>query len=182
MSDLTNLLNDARTGEAPAIDRLCSTLYQELHQMARARIRRERDTPLGATSLVHETYLRLLKVGRVNTNDRAHFFAYAARVMRSIIVDLVRHRQAERHGGDAKQITLDSHLIGSLHAPEEQIIRVSEALDDLAKVDERLVRIVEMRYFAGLTEQEIAEALGVTDRTVRRAWEKAKLLLAAALQ
>lgn len=182
MSEITILLNAAQSGDHSAHARLYTLLYRELHQMARTRLRQEQNAALGATSLVHETYLRLLNSGQIIINDRPHFFAYAARVMRSIIVDLVRQRQAERRGGDATHVVLDSALLESVGAPENQILQVSEALDALAKVDERLVQIVEMRYFAGFSEQEIAAALGITDRTVRRGWEKAKLLLAAVLQ
>src|SRR5689334_14974926 len=116
MSDLTTLLDAVRTGDPAAVDRLCALLYRELHQMARARLKRERDAVLGATSLVHETYLRLLKRGQVNSSNRAQFCAYAARVMRSIIVDIVRQRQAEKHGGDIHRVTLDSHLMASIQA------------------------------------------------------------------
>ena len=102
--------------------------------------------------------------------------------MRSIVVDFARQRQAERHGGDATHVALSTDLAESVHASEDQIIMVDEALKDLARIDERLVRVVEMRFFAGLSEQEIASVLGVTERTIRRDWEKARLLLQAALK
>ena len=181
MNNLTELLEAAIDGNESDVNRLYAFLYEELHQLARNRLRRESNSPLGATSLVHETYLRLLKGHKLQATDRPRFFAYAATVMRSIIVDLVRKRRAERNGGNYNILPLDSQLLNSIAIPEDQIIEVSEALETLASIDERLVRIVEMRYFAGFTEQEIAEALGVTDRTVRRGWEKAKLLLAELL-
>jgi RNA polymerase sigma factor (TIGR02999 family) len=101
--------------------------------------------------------------------------------MRSVIVDLVRERRAERRGGDVRHVTLNTQA-DSPDGAEEEILRVHEALDDLARYDERLVRVVEMRYYVGMTEAEIADALGITDRTVRRDWEKARLLLAEALK
>jgi RNA polymerase sigma factor (TIGR02999 family) len=183
MGDLTTLLDAARLGDDAALDQLCSVMYRELRQLAHARLKRsEHITLLDTTSLVHEAYLRLTKVGRLNVTDRSHFLAYAARVMRSIIVDFVRQRRADRRGGEQQRVTLDTDIAESAHAETDQVIRVNDALLDLEQVDGRLVRVVEMRYFAGMSEQEIAECLGVTDRTVRRDWEKARSLLSAALQ
>lgn len=183
MSDVTTLLEAARAGDGPALDQLCSVMYRELHGLAHARLRRSAQiTLLDTTSLVHESYLRLLKVGRLNVTDRSHFLAYAARVMRSIIMDFVRQRRAERRGGDQLHVTLSTDIADAVHVAADQVIRIDDALEDLGKVDARLVKVVEMRYFAGMSEQEIAECLGVTDRTVRRDWEKARLLLSAALQ
>jgi RNA polymerase sigma factor (TIGR02999 family) len=183
MGDLTVLLKAVGSGDGEALNRLFSLMYDDLHRVARARLRQnERGTLLDTTMLVHESYLRFLKVGRVEVTDRAHFLAYAARVMRSIIVDLVRQRHAERHGGGAAQITLNTAVGESVAQSETEIIRVGEAVDELRKLDGRLATVVEMRYFAGFTEAEIAEALGVTERTVRRDWEKARLILRAGLQ
>jgi RNA polymerase sigma factor (TIGR02999 family) len=183
MGDLTTLLDSARLGDATALDQLCTAMYRELRELAHARLKRSQHiTLLDTTSLVHEAYLRLTKVGRLNVTDRSHFLAYAARVMRSIIVDFVRQRQADRRGGEQLHVTLNTDIAESAHAEIDQVIRVNDALLDLEQVDGRLVRVVEMRYFAGLSEQEIAESLGVTDRTVRRDWEKARSLLSAALQ
>nr|WP_246312454.1 ECF-type sigma factor [Aquabacterium terrae] len=162
--------------------------YAELRRLAHARLRDGgRNTVLDTTALVHETYLRLSKSLQVPVPDRPHFFAYASRVMRSVIIDLVRQRSAERRGGDAVHITLTGDLHEHLHhrdtaARREEILRVHEALAKLGKVDERMAQVVEMRYFGGLTEAEIGEALGVTDRTVRRDWEQARLFLAEALK
>ena len=162
---------------------LFSVLYQELRQLARARLRsNEPLTLLDTTSLVHETFLRVLKAGRLGVSERSHFLAYAAHVMRSVIVDSVRERHAQRRGGDQVHVTLDTGVAESVHSPEEEVLRVSDALDELAKVDERMVKIVEMRYFGGFTEEDIAQALGVTERTIRRDWQKARLLLSLALQ
>jgi RNA polymerase sigma factor (TIGR02999 family) len=170
--------------EGPPVDELFSDTYAELRRLARSRLRDGgRNTVLDTTALVHETYLRLSKAARSPFPDRARFFVYAGRVMRSVIVDMVRQRRAERRGGDAPHITLtgDVHDLAA-HAGEDQILRVNEALQALAQVDERMARVVEMRYFGGLTDVEIGQALGVTDRTVRRDWEQARLFLAEALK
>lgn len=183
MSELTSLLHAAQQGESAAIDRLCALLYEDLHQIAHARLQRhERMLLLNTTALVHESYLRLLHAGDLNVTDRAHFLAYAARVMRTIIVDFVRQRLAQRRGGGALQVTLPTDFAASGPTREETVLQINEALEALVKVDERLVRVVEMRYFVGMSEQEIAVALGVTERTIRRDWQKARLLLLAALR
>jgi len=166
-----------------AVDALFSATYRELRALARARLRSGgRNTVLDTTALVHETFLKLAANSQVQFPDRPRFLVYAGRVMRSIIVDFARQRLTDRRGGDAAHITFTSQLADGAAAGELEILRVHEALDELAKVDERMARVVEMRYFGGLTEIEIAEALGVTDRTVRRDWEQARLLLAEALK
>jgi RNA polymerase sigma factor (TIGR02999 family) len=182
VTELKALLDAARCGDKAALDELFSLLYRELHQLAHARLARDRHTQqLDTTSLVHESYLRCLKAGALDVVDRAHFLAYAAKVMRSIVVDVARRRQAECRGGDATHLALDTDLADSVHVSADELVHIDDALHDLARIDERLVRVVEMRFFAGLTEQEVAEVLGVTERTVRRDWEKARLLLRAAL-
>jgi RNA polymerase sigma factor (TIGR02999 family) len=161
---------------------LFSLLYRELRQLAHSRLRRnEPITLLDTTSLVHETFLRVAKAGRLEISDRSQFLAYSARVMRSIVVDFVRQRCAERRGGEQERVALESESAESIRSPEDEILRVNEALDELAKVDQRLVQVVEMRYFAGLTDDEIAAVLGVNVRTVRRDWQKARLLLSLTL-
>lgn len=183
MSELAGLLHAARQGENTAIAQLCGLLYQDLHQIAHARLRRhEPMLLLNTTALVHESYLRLLHAGDLNVTDRSHFLAYAARVMRSIIVDFVRQRLAHRRGGDAAHVSLQTDIAAAVPTGEETVLQVNEALEILAQVDARLVRVVEMRYFAGMSESDIAAALGVTERTVRRDWQKARLLLFTALQ
>jgi len=169
-------------GGSKATQELFSLLYNDLRRLAHARLQRNEPlTLLDTTSLVHETFLRVLKSGRVEVSERPRFMAYAAQVMRSVIVDSVRRRHAERRGGDGMRVPLDS-AAESVPAAEEEVLRVSEALDELAEVDQRLVKIVEMRYFGGFTDEDIAEALGVNERTVRRDWQKARLLLSFALQ
>jgi RNA polymerase sigma factor (TIGR02999 family) len=176
------------------IDGLYASLYGDLRRLAHQRLLRNGTiTLLNTTALVHESYLKFLAAGRLNITDRAEFLGYAARVMRSVIVDCVRRRHVERRGGDETQVSLDSGMDESVvdlsgrtrfsgRSPEDEIIGIDQALDELAKVDGQLVKVVEMRYFAGLDNEEIAASLGVTDRTVRRHWEKARLLLSVALQ
>ena len=172
-------ITEAGTGEVPE---LFSSFYEDLHRLAHARLRRnEPITLLNTTALVHETFLRVLKSDHLQVSEQPRFLAYAAPVMRSIIVDYVRQRHSERRGGDGIRVSLEDADKPVLSA-EEEVLRVSEALDELAKLDERLANLVEMRYFGGFTELEIALALGVNERTVRRDWQKAKLLLSIALQ
>ena len=137
---------------------------------------------LDTTALVHESFLRLQGAGKVNLADRNHFMAYAATAMRSVIVDYVRQRAAEKRGGDVDHVTLDTGVAESIGATDQEIVDVHEALEALGKVDQRLVQVVEMRYFAGLSDDEIGAALGVTGRTVRRDWDRARLLLSEMLE
>ena len=158
---------------------LLPLLYDELRQLARARLSSGgRNVILDTTALVHESFLRLQKAGHLALKDRDHFLAYAASTMRSIVVDSIRRRRAERHGGDAVHVTLGTAAASELGASEEEILEVHDALGLLTKVNARLAQVVEMRYFLGLTDAEIGAALGTTDRTVRRDWERARLLLA----
>lgn len=170
---------------AAGVDAHFANTYDELRRLARSRLRGGgRDDLLDTTALVHEAYLKLSRASGLNFPDRPRFLVYAGRVMRSIIVDMVRQRQSQRHGGEYRRLTLTGDLIdeAGLPAQEDYILRVHEALDEMAKVDERMARVVEMRYFAGMTDVEIAAALGLTDRTVRRDWEQAKLFLLEALK
>ncbi len=183
MGDVTVLLKRARANDRSAIDALFELLYDDLRRLARSRLAASgHQTLLNTGALVHEAYLRLQKAGRIDLNDREHFLAYAANTLRSVVVDSVRKRNAERRGGGLAHITLDTDVADELGASDDEILGVHEALQELGKVDMRLVRVVEMRYFAGLTEEEIATALDVTARTVRRDWEKARVLLAAMLK
>ena len=181
-SQLTLLLASARAGDKNAADAAYSLLYDELRRLARAKLRKHQSmTLLDTTSLVHESYLRLVGAQALPVEDRHHFFAYAARVMRSVIVDFARARAAERRGGEAEHVVLDTFVSGEVAAPENDVLRVHDALQTLERADERLARIVELRYFGGLSETEVAELLGLSERTVRRDWEKARMLLKAAL-
>jgi len=183
MGDITKLLRDAKQGEPRALAALFEALYPELRRIARKRLARDdRGTLLDTTSLVNECYLKFAAAARLQPADRVHFLAYSASAMRSIVVDFARARHAERRGGGMHRVTLDSALIDGLPAGEDQVLAVHEALGDLAALDARLAQVVEMRYFGGLADAEIAEALEVGVRTVRRDWEKARLLLAASMR
>ena len=168
---------------AVANEQLYEALYDELRRLARARLASGgRNVLLDTTALVHESFLRLQGAGKVALADRGHFMAYAATAMRSVIVDYVRRKGAEKRGGDVDHVTLDTAAAESLGATDDEIVDVHEALAELEKVDARLVKVVEMRYFVGLNDEEIGAALGVTDRTVRRDWERARLMLAEMLR
>jgi RNA polymerase sigma factor (TIGR02999 family) len=183
MSDVTSLLFAARNDDSQAMNRLFEVLYDDLRLLAHAKLRRSAPmTVLDTTALVHESYLRFLRTGDLKVEDRPHFLAYAARVMRSIVVDLIRSRLADRHGGDVLQVTLNTDISDSASVREDEVIMVNDALEELATIDPRLVKVVEMRYFAGMSEDEIAESLGVSVRTVERDWEKARLFLYRALK
>ena len=185
MGQVTTLLTAVAQGQHNALGELYALLYPELHRLAHSRVRRSGDlTLLDTTSLVHESYLRFEKSGAVAMANRSQFMAYAARVMRSVVVDVVRARQSERRGGDAVHVELDDEQL-AMAAPDtfdNEVLRVHESLQELAAIDERLVQVVEMRYFAGMTEQEIASVLGLAVRTVARDWEKARLFLHACLR
>jgi RNA polymerase sigma factor (TIGR02999 family) len=184
MGQVTTLLSAIGQGERNALGELYALLYPELHRLAHSRIRRSGDmTLLDTTSLVHESYLRLEKSGDLAIGDRAQFMAYAAQVMRSVVIDVIRRRQSERRGGDAVHVELDeAHAVSAAEPRESEVLRVHESLEELAAIDARLVRVVEMRYFAGMTELEIAGVLGLGVRTVARDWEKARLFLHACLR
>ena len=181
-AQLTDLIHLAQQGDEAALRAVFEATYQDLRTLARARLRGHvRALHLDTTSLVHESFLRLADAERLRIEDRLHFMRYASHVMRSVIVDLVRENMADRRGGDAPHVTLTTHIGDLAPSGEQQILNVHEALDGLARYDEQLLQIVEMRYFAGMTENEIAGILGITDRTVRRHWQKARALLAEAL-
>jgi RNA polymerase sigma factor (TIGR02999 family) len=183
MGNLTELLEKATHSDETGKNALFADMYQDLRRLASARLKRSgKITHLDTTSLVHESYLRFLKVGELAEQDRALFLGYAAKVMRSVVIDFVRESQASRRGGEAIHITLNADEEGSVIAGETEVIRVNEALDELSKTDERLVQIVEMKYFAGYTEKEIAKCLGTSERTLRRDWQRARLLLRDALK
>ena len=169
--------------EATPLNAVFAEAYQELRKLARLRLRGGgRNTVLDTTSLVHESYLRLAAAGRIRLEDRIHFLRYAGCAMRSVVVDFVRQRQSSRRGGAEERITLTTSAGIGVNAGERQLLRVHEAITELAKYDARMAQVIEMRYFGGLTETEIAEALEITERTVRRDWEKARLWLSEALK
>jgi RNA polymerase sigma factor (TIGR02999 family) len=182
VGEITTLLQAARAGEKSAVDQAFTLLYDELRALAHRRLRRGLGAaPLETTTLVHECYLRLVKVGRLQISDRAHFLAYSGSVMRSVVVDLARAELALRRGADLQQVTLGTNLVDGPVAGAAEVVSVGEALDELRRLDPRLVQVVEFKYFCGFSFEEIAEALGVNERTVRRDWQKARALLMSIL-
>jgi RNA polymerase sigma factor (TIGR02999 family) len=183
MNQLTELLGRLRSGDPEARDALYAAAYGDLHRLARARLRDGgRNTLLDTTCLVHESYLRFVSSGELRAEDRRAFFAYASQVMRSVIVNSVRERIAQKRGRDRRALTLSTRIDPNVDDNEQTVLKVHEALDALEKAEPRLAQVAQMRYFGGYTEQEIAETLGITERTVQRDWEKARLILAAALR
>lgn len=183
MNNITQLLQRVHSGEARARDDLFALAYPELRRLARARLRDGgASTVLDATSLVHESYLRFVDAGELRAQDRRAFFAYASQVMRSVILNGVRERQAERRGGNVQQLTLVTELVSDISGDEETILKVHDALLVLEQVNPRLAEVAQMRYFGGYSNQEIAETLEVSEKTVERDWEKARIILLEAIK
>lgn len=181
-AEITQLLNSARAGDRGALDRVLATLYRELHAMARRQLGGQHGHTLDATALVHEAYLKLIGRAEAQFDDRAHFFAYAASAMRSVVVDYARQRLAQKRGGDLHRVTeLPEDAAGGLRL-DEDMLALDTALTRLADVDARLAQVVELRYFGGLSELEIAALLQRSERSVRRDWQKARMYLLASLQ
>jgi RNA polymerase sigma factor (TIGR02999 family) len=182
---LTLLLQLAARGERDALDRVFAALYPDLRRIAHARLRSQVDgADLQTTTLVHESFLRLVGAAQLALADRKHFFAYAAKTMRNIIIDLAREHDALRRVGGRNALRLDTALADRLAAPEGDaaLIAVNDAMLALESVAPELAQIVEMRYFAGYSEAEIAGLIDSSERTVRRQWDKARAFLLATLQ
>jgi len=175
--DVTALLNAWSKGDQSAFERLVPIVYAELRRVAHRRMRAERQgNVLQTTALIHEAYIRLVDAHRVRWENRAHFFAVSAKLMRQILVDVVRSRGSRKRGGDIAHIELDE---ATLPAPERgsALVALDAALDALAQIDARKSRVVELRYFGGLSVEETAEVLEVSEKTVMRDWQMAKLWL-----
>lgn len=172
-----DVLQELRSGRREAVDHLFAIVYDELREIARRqRAVRDKDGTLDTTGLVHEAYLNLVDTSRASWNDRAHFLALAAVAMRHILADRAKARVAVKRGGVQRAITLDEQLLASDDQPEA-LLQYNDALDRLGAIDARLLQVVECRFFGGLTNEEIAEALGVNARTVERDWVKARVIL-----
>jgi RNA polymerase sigma-70 factor, ECF subfamily len=170
---ITDLLLQVRGGNPEAMDRLFHAVYGQLRRIASRQLRGERPGhTLETTGLVHETYLKLADQTRVQWQDRAHFYRVAAGAMRRILVDYARRYRAQRRGGDRHRVTLGDEATAAERG--ETLLALDEALERLGALNGRLGQVVECRYFGGLTEEETAEALGVTARTVQRDWAKAR--------
>jgi RNA polymerase sigma factor (TIGR02999 family) len=174
--NLTNLLVEWRRGDQAALERLIPIVYDELRRVASARLSHEGSDTLQTTALVHEVYLRLVDLDRMTLRDRTHFFAMAGRLMREILVDHARRRHALKRGGDVTVLGLDGVDAGAENNVIE-VLALDEALTELAALDERVGRVVELRFFAGLSIAETSDALGVSSATVERDWTVAKAWL-----
>ena len=182
-ADITQWLSDARGGDKSALDRVLSTLYRELHGMARRQLGGQQyGHTLDTTALVHEAYLKLAGRAEAEIEDRAHVNAYAASAMRSVVVDYARQRLAVKRGGDLHRVTDLPEDAGGGMRLDEDMLGLDVALNKLNDLDPRLAQVVEMRYFAGLSETEIAGLLKRSERSIRRDWQKARMFLLAALQ
>lgn len=179
---ITDLLADLRGGDRTAMDRLMPLVYEELRRRAHRQLTRAGSpNTLSTTGLVHETYLRLVHSPNVAWEDRNHFYGVAVKAMRCVVVDYARRHSAQKRGGPARRVELDD---GVLRVEEDaaEILAIHQALERLAGVDQRLGDLVELRFFGGLSVDETAEVLRVSQRTVKRDWSKARTLLFQLLQ
>jgi RNA polymerase sigma factor (TIGR02999 family) len=175
--DITRLLLAWSAGDKAALDELMPLVYGELRKLARGYMRNQpADHTLQTTALVNEAYLRLIDSSRVNWQNRTHFFAISAQLMRRILVDFARRRNSLKRGGEVQKIELDEALVMALE-PKTDLIALDEALKILAEMNPRQSQVVELRYFGGLSEEEIADHLAVSVRTVRRDWSVARAWL-----
>jgi RNA polymerase sigma factor (TIGR02999 family) len=181
-ADITRLLVAWRGGDEDAFERLAPLVYRELHKLAHARMRAQpAGITLQTTALVHEAWVRLVDERHMPWQNRTHFYGVCAQAMRCILVDAARARLARKRGGDAVRVPFNEAVVGS-PAPNVDVLALDEALSDLARVDPRKAKVVELRYFGGLTVAEAAEVLQVSPETVMRDWKVAKLRLLAALR
>ena len=173
-NDITQLLKAHGRGEEGAFDQLMPMVYDDLHRIARRQLRRnQRGDTLNTTGLVHEVYLKMVDQSRASWQDRSHFFAISARAMRQIIVDYARQRLAAKRGGGQAHTGLDESRI-AIQQQADWLVSLDQALGRLGEIDERMARIVECRFFGGLTEEETSAALEVSVRTVQRDWKRAR--------
>lgn len=176
--DITGLLLQWSSGDADALDRLMPIIYEECRRIAAQQLQREhRDHTLDPTAVVHELYLRLIDQRRATWANRTHFFAIAAQLMRRILVDYARARGARKRGGAALLVSLDAAADTPNDSPAEDVIAIDDALERLAEIDTDQVRIIELRFFGGLTVEDTARVVGRSPRTVKREWQLAKAWL-----
>ena len=180
--NITQLLVELTNGDGAAVEALLPRVYDELRRLAANYLRRERpDHTLQPTALVHEAYLRLVDQTRVNWQNRAHFFGVAAQLMRRILVDHARAHHAGKRGGEFQKLSIDENVDKAVERSAE-LVALDDALRELAAIDEQKARIVELRYFGGLSVEETAEVLGVTPVTVKRHWRATKAWLYGRMQ
>ncbi len=172
--EITQLLLAWSEGDEQALDRLVPLVYDELRRLAQSYMRKERaNQTMQTTALIHEAYIRLIDANTVQWQNRAHFFGVAARLMRQILVAMARERCSQKRGEGAQRVSLDEAMMID-EGPDEDLVALDEALGALAQFDARKAQVVEMRFFGGLTEEEIADALDVSPETVRRDWRLAR--------
>ena len=177
-AEVTQILQDASGGSERAAERLLALVYGDLRRLAASYLRDERrDHTLQATELVHEAYLRLVDQKRVDWQNRAHFFAVAAQAMRRLLVDHARRRRRDKRGGDAPKVSLGEELGLAQREPRTDVLAVDQALSSLAAEEPEMARVVELRFFGGLTTKETALVLGIGQRTVERYWLYARTRL-----
>lgn len=177
IAEITQILHDWNDGDAAAGERLMPFVYQELKQRARLLMARERsDHTLQPTALVHEAFLKISDLREIKWNDRRHFYRFVSQIMRQILVDYARRHTAGKRSAGAVHFSIDDLQIPTQERADA-VVRLDEALEELARLDERQAKIVEMRYFGGIKESEIAEALEISTRTVGREWREARIWL-----
>jgi RNA polymerase sigma factor (TIGR02999 family) len=175
---LSSLIASAEEGDRSAADTLFATLYAELHRLASRQLARSAgDLTLGTTTLLHEAYLNMSRREGATFPDRARFMGYAARVMRGLVIDHVRNRKAQKRGGQVEKAPLVGDVAAATGEEGEKLARIGEALDELATVEAALAQVVDLKFFCGFSFVEIAAMQGVSERTVQRQWEKARILL-----
>ncbi len=178
---LSSLINAAERGDSSAANKLFSVLYSELHRLAKGQLARQgAPVTLGATSLLHEAYIEMAERDGASFPDRPRFMGYAARVMRGLIIDHARARRAQKRGGEFEITSIGSEFESP--SDDRELSRISDALDELAKVDPVLQEIVDLKFFCGFTFAEIGAMKGISERTAQRAWEKARIFLHRALR
>src|SRR5215468_11615513 len=176
--DVTRLLSNWSNGDQAALDQLLPLVYGELRRLASAYLRRERSNhTLQSTALVHEAFMRLVNQQEVQWKNRAHFFAIAAQMIRRILVDYARSQHAEKRGSGAIKLELDEAMAVAHSGPEVDLLSLNDALDRLAQLDERQGRIVELRFFAGLSIEETAEVMHLSPASIKREWQTARAWL-----
>jgi RNA polymerase sigma factor (TIGR02999 family) len=175
-NDVTQLLIAYSAGERDAFDRLLPMVYDDLRRIARRQLGYSNQRTLNTTGLVHESYLKLVDQTRIDYQDRSHFLAISARAMRQIIIGYARKRNAQKRGGGERAVTLDEGRI-AINEEAEQLLALDQALERLGTRNPRLAQVVECRFFAGLSEEETAEAMGVSLRTAQRDWMRARAWL-----
>jgi RNA polymerase sigma factor (TIGR02999 family) len=173
-SDVTQLLIQLKSGKRGIYDRIYPLVYDKLRQLASRHINREKDHTLSKTELVHEAYLKMIDQTKVDYTDRNHFLAIASRCMRQILIDYARKKHAQKRGGAKKDLTYIDEIFNSTQQKTKELLEIDEALDRLSELNERLSQIVEMRFFGGMTIENTAKALDISESTVKRDWMKAR--------